>query len=508
MLAQTLYPQTFGRSISKSRNTENLALAESVHDIPPAVAMGDEININKFVGHAARLMDLSAGRIVFRLASGPWKKAQASVPDAISIAEQEFIAYAQNSVATILVGDLTLHPSFSRNPLVINSPHIRSLAAIRINENTHVSSGVLLLFGQRTRKFDKRDEVILQELASLASHEIELLQSTNTANSNRQSMDDNDSRYRTAFENAPVGIAHIGFTGSWLRVNKSLCDTFGYTREELLEGRITDIIHPDDAENSTSLFASLMSGEIDNATFEGRYLRKNGENVWVRATRSLHRDATGEPLHCISIIEDITERKRAEEQQTLMMRELSHRVKNTLATVSAIAQQSSRTASDTASFLDSFEARLQSLASSHNLLSQSNWAKVPLAELIRQQVVLSAGGGQSRVSIDGEAVALDPELSLNVGLILHELATNAMKYGALSRSGGHLDVSWTTFDKAGEKWLKLVWNETCPGFVKPPPQTGFGSFLIDNGLTIGLGGVSERRFEKDGLKCRLEMPVY
>lgn len=508
MLAQTLYPQTFGRNISKSRNTANLALGESVHDIPPVGMMGDEISLNTFVGHAARLMDMSAGRMVFCRADSHWQKAQASVPDAICVAEQEFILFAQNSVAEILIGDLTLHTSLSRNPLVINSPHIRSFAAIRLDSRSHNCSGILLLFGQRVRKFDKRDEVILHELALLASHEIEHLQLTNIAKSNRQAIEDNDSRYRTAFENAPVGIAHIGVTGSWLRVNKSLCDTFGYTREELLECRITDIIHPDDAENSTSLFASLMSGEMDNVTFEGRYLRKNGEHVWVRATRSLHRDATGEPLHCISIIEDITERKRAEEQQTLMMRELSHRVKNTLATVSAIAQQSSRTTSDTVSFLDSFEARLQSLASSHNLLSQSNWAKVPLAELIRQQVVLSAGGGQTRVSIAGEAVALDPELSLNVGLILHELATNAMKYGALSRSGGHLDISWTTYDNGGEKWLKLLWNETCPGFVKPPPQTGFGSFLIDNGLTIGLGGVSERRFEKDGLKCRLEMPVY
>lgn len=196
---------------------------------------------------------------------------------------------------------------------------------------------------------------------------------------------------------------------------------------------------------------------------------------------------------------DITGRIRAEEQQRLLMDELNHRVKNTLATVQAIAVQTLR-ATPPGAFADTFLARLSALASTHDVLTKGQWAGADLGDLVRRTL---APHGLDRVTLEGAPIMLPPQAALSLGLVFHELATNASKYGALSSAGGHLRVAWAAEPLHGEPGLVVDWRETGGPPAEPPTRRGFGSRLIERSVTVDLAGTFVADYRPEGFHCRL-----
>lgn len=304
-----------------------------------------------------------------------------------------------------------------------------------------------------------------------------------------------------AIDQTTVGIVICSHDGIMEFVNPAQCTMTGYTVAELV-GAKPSLYRSDttDPEVYNDMWAKLTAG----CAWRGELLnrRKSGETFWVQLSVTPIRDETGAITHFVGINEDISDRRLAEERQKLMLHELNHRVKNTLATVLAIAGQTSRTTETTSDFMDAFGARLMSLSRTHNLLTEHNWQGAPLDDVLRQAVAPYAGGDSQRVLLEGPPIPLGPIASVTLGLAFHELATNAAKYGALSSGAGRVRVHWYV---QGQEQLRLEWREEGGPPVAPPRRQGFGSIMLQRCLAHELAGLVDLAFPPEGVRCVMEM---
>jgi PAS domain S-box-containing protein len=200
---------------------------------------------------------------------------------------------------------------------------------------------------------------------------------------------------------------------------------------------------------------------------------------------------------------DITENVLAAQRQKLMIDELNHRVKNTLATVQSIAIQTARSNTDPASFAETFQSRIMALSHTHNLLTQSHWEGADLRAILEHE---TEAYGPTRISLNGPPVALEPAVVLSLGMIFHELATNAAKYGALHTPDGRILIDWGLADQRDRK-LKLSWREIGGPKVTVPDRRGFGSRLIERNIRHDLAGEIDLVYAPDGLIAELTVPL-
>ena len=203
-------------------------------------------------------------------------------------------------------------------------------------------------------------------------------------------------------------------------------------------------------------------------------------------------------------VRNVTESKAWAERQDMLLRELNHRVRNTLTVVQAIAHQTRRTSNSLGDFVERFDGRLAALASAHNLLMQSEWKGADLATLARDHVMPYSSDVPNRFRLEGEPLVLPAELATPFGLVLHELATNAAKHGSLSNPDGGIELRWRIIASDGTRDLELTWRE-WGGFVTGPPgRPGFGSTLIE--VAIPNANV-ERKFLENGLICTIRVSL-
>jgi PAS domain S-box-containing protein len=219
------------------------------------------------------------------------------------------------------------------------------------------------------------------------------------------------------------------------------------------------------------------------------------------------RDASGNLVGGINMLVDITERKEAENRQKLLIDELNHRVKNTLATVQSLAGQTARSAGSVQDFVTTFEGRVLALARAHDLLTKRHWQSAPLETLVRDIIAPVTGEAAERVRIAGPSTDLDPRRALNVTMALTELLTNAAKYGALSSAQGFVRVQWSVRGEGETATLDLDWREHGGPRVVPPQRRGFGTRLIERCIRYDLAGETDFRFEPEGVRCRMAIPL-
>ena len=286
---------------------------------------------------------------------------------------------------------------------------------------------------------------------------------------------------------------------SW---NASATRIFGYRAEEMIGESILRIIPPELRAEEDDILAKLRRGErIDH--FETTRVRKDGRRVDISVTVSPLHNSAGTIVGASKVARDISEQKRAAALQRLLFEELNHRVKNTLATIQAIANQSLRRSASPAEFVVSFGGRIHALARAHDLLVKSEMKGSDIADVIREQVLLGPAP-DPRISCTGPSVTLDSRAGVHLSLVLHELATNARKYGALSAPSGRLTIEWQV--EATGPDLFISWREEGVPHVNAPSAHGFGTTLIERTLQSN-GGEASIRYDVGGMVCEMRLPL-
>jgi PAS domain S-box-containing protein len=440
---------------------------------------------------------------------------------------------------------------------------------------------------------------------------------------------DSEARFRATFENAAVGIAHLDPKIRWLRVNEALCRILGYPADELVTKSLQDITHPDDLAADLAHVEDMRDGKLDSYVMDKRYVRKDGVIVWARLTVSCVRNSDGSIDYFVSVVEDITARKHAEEELRkseerfrssvlhsplplllfddreqilalsqswlegsnysseelgriedwtaraygersgevlehirqiistepqaqlaemmirtkdgrerlwsfvssalgaqsdgrrlfvcvaqdvterkahdqhvhLLMHEVNHRAKNMLSLVQAIARQTA--AREPEDFVGRFSERIRALAANQDLLVRNEWQGVDVEDLVRSQLSHFADLVGSRIAVHGRKLHLNAAAAQAIGLALHELATNAGKYGALSVDAGRVDVRWQL---EGDIFT-MSWTERNGPPVSRPKRRGFGSTVIDSMAKLTVGGEIQLDYAPVGLLWRLACPA-
>ncbi len=320
-----------------------------------------------------------------------------------------------------------------------------------------------------------------------------------------EALRESEGRFRGIFEHAATGISITDLEYRFQSCNPAYTAMLGYTEEELRAASFLDLVHPEDREANLMALRQLVAQEIPLFEIVNRYVAKDGKPIWVNKHVSILRDASGAPTRLIALVTDISERKRQEEQVGLLMREVNHRAKNMLALVQAIARQTA--AIDPEVFVERFGERISALAASQDLLVKAEWRGADLHELVRSQLAHFGDLIGSRIEPRGPSLFILASAAQTIGMALHELATNAGKYGALSTFKGRVDIGWSLerTEDGGERFV-MSWRESGGPPVVKPTRTGFGSTVISRMARMSFDADVELDFAPEGLIWRLECP--
>ena len=302
-------------------------------------------------------------------------------------------------------------------------------------------------------------------------------------------------------DDAIVGHSLDGIVTSW---NKGAEKIFGYLADEMACKPISILLPEGEKDAMPGILERVRNDEAIQS-FETVRAAKDGKRIHISLTVSPVRDADGRIIAASTVARDVSDRIRAEQQRTVLMKELDHRTKNTLATVLAIASQTATNAATIGDFIEAFRARLLALANTHNLLSEEHWRSASLRRILATELSpYDHNGDKPRFMLDGENVSLEPAEALALGMAIHELTTNAAKYGALSTPAGRVVVSWNIDRAAAEPMLRLRWVESGGPPVTPPTRRGFGLSLLE---LHAFGDEVCVEFAPQGVRCAISAPL-
>jgi PAS domain S-box-containing protein len=341
---------------------------------------------------------------------------------------------------------------------------------------------------KRLRKDPAEREAALQELAATL-HELTRCRAT-------------IQRYEIALRGSNVTVLTQDRELRYTSISNPM---FGREVKDILGHTDDDIIPAE----SLSAVKALKVAALATGTAKDNELRiHDGSSIrWLDLHVEPLRDAAGDIVGLTCVAVDVTERKEGEAHLRLLMRELTHRSKNLLAVIQAMARQTARHAGSIDGFLEQFSARLQALARSHDLLVQEEWHGVSLNELVRSQLAPYYDHSTSQITLNGPTVMLRPEAAQSLGLALHELAINAVRYGALSAPSGRVSIAWTWQPQREPPVVEILWVESGGPAVGPPAERGFGSLVVERNLARALEADVDLSFGADGVSCRITVPI-
>jgi PAS domain S-box-containing protein len=316
-------------------------------------------------------------------------------------------------------------------------------------------------------------------------------------------------RLRLALDGAELGTFSADFATGRLECDARAAQIHGHNVPPMTIRESRRFVHHDDlARIDAALAEAQRIGGVWNAEYRVMPPPDHphaGKTRWVAVEGSIMHDLQGAPVGLLGVSRDITERKHVEEQQRMLVAELDHRVKNVLATVSAVATQTMGASGSMEDFVGAFEGRLKSMARTHELLSERRWRGIPLAELLRRE--LAPYTGANNAQIGGPDVMLSVEAGQAVSMVLHELATNAAKHGAFSTSEGKVSVQWhRQLNGDARARLVLEWQETGRSCVETESKAGYGMSVICELIPHELAGKVNYVLTPEGARCQLEIP--
>jgi PAS domain S-box-containing protein len=385
----------------------------------------------------------------------------------------------------------------------IRAEHIRGLAFIPLLAHERVI-GKFMTYYERPHRFDNDEIEIAVAIARQIGFSLERVRAEEARRRAEEDLRESEERFRTMSEQAPVMIWISDPSGKCQHLNAMLRTFWNVTDEGLADFDWTSTMHPDDVERIGREMMAATS-ERRSVRVIGRYLNNHGEYRVLQTDARPNFSARGAFRGMIGVNVDITEREEADAQRELLLAELNHRVKNTLAVVQAIAHQTFKGDEiDVTKSRHAFEARLAALAGAHNLLTQARWDSAPLRQIASD--ALSSLRGGERIVLSGPEIRLPPKEALAMALALHELGTNAVKYGALSTDAGRVRVEWQRA-AGSEPTLAVTWREENGPRVAPPVRRGFGTDLIGRALAADLNGDVALDFRPEGLVCSISAPL-
>ncbi|RYF93716.1 MAG: PAS domain S-box protein [Caulobacteraceae bacterium] len=346
----------------------------------------------------------------------------------------------------------------------------------------------------------REQEALLEALSDLAELATERLMADAHRLAVERGRQLDRQRRDLALEAGGLGEFDLDLTEDRVVINEQMKTMTGLSRDSTA-GQKGDVsfkyVHPDDRD--------ALRVEVDRSLkATGRYRAEyrivrpdNGEVRWMMGAGTVVLDGDGQPRKIIGVVQDITDRKRDEEQRETLMAELDHRVKNVLAAVQSLAAQSARRTSSVDGFIDSFSGRLKAMAQAHELLTATRWHGASLGSIVEAEL---GGLGQGQAIWSGPDLFLTPRAANALSLALHELATNAIKYGALSVEGGRVLLDWRKRPDGG---FAIDWQETGGPPVVQPTRTGFGAVLLDRVTGRELGGVGKVTYDRSGVRVHL-----
>lgn len=306
----------------------------------------------------------------------------------------------------------------------------------------------------------------------------------------------------SVLETALDAVCIMDCNGTVIGWNDHAATLFGWSSGEAVGRRLSELIIPprlrEAHERGLAHFLVTGEGPVLDRRIEVSALNSNGDELPVELSITAS-EQFGDLLF-IGFVRDISERNAAAEHQQRLLQESDHRVKNMLTVVSAIARQTAHASNSMEEFFKSFSERLDSLAEAHSLLAGKEWHDVALAALAQQ--VLGADMASGRARYSGPDTLLSASQVLGLSMILHELYTNAVKYGALCTEDGSIELSWSVADSE----VTLMWTECGPSCPTKAPRSGFGQRMIDMAVKSDLGGSIERRWTGDGLSITVRFP--
>lgn len=400
----------------------------------------------------------------------------------------------------IFVPDIAASDESEHVKSTILAENIRSLAFIPLTAKGKVI-GKFMVYHSEVRGCSGPQKALAITIARQLGFSIERVQSEAARRAALNDLVESERRFRLMAEDAPVMIWMCDAAGKCLHLNLMLRQFWGVEESGIASFDWHSSLHPDDVQPVMSRMAAALA-QHETVTVAGRYRNAAGDYRILETVASPRFAADGAFMGLTGVNIDITERVRAEEQRELLLAELNHRVKNTLAVVQGLAYQTFRQ-TDTQP-RKAFDGRLLALAKAHDLLTRSHWESTSMHQLAADTLQLG-GANRQRIRAEGPPVSLKPHAALTMALALHELFTNTLKYGALSCDTGTVSFCWKP--DAEERKLRIEWREHGGPRVTPPKHKGFGSLLLERTLAQDLEGRVELSFAPSGLVCVIEMPL-
>lgn len=311
---------------------------------------------------------------------------------------------------------------------------------------------------------------------------------------------ESERQFRNLAAISPVGIFRANADGKCIYVNARCLEITGMSEAQALGPTWAGAMHPVDVTSVMTMWRSAVERR-EPMTAEYRFQRRNGQTTWVFDHAIPEYDSAGNVSGYVGTIADITERKRSEEQVDLLMGELNHRSKNLLSVAQAVAFHTARE-EDPADFVEAFSERIASLAASHDLLTQNTWEGVDAADLVHSQLAHFGNLLGSQIVLDGPPVRLKPAAAQAIGMALHELATNAGKYGSLTDDKGSVRITWSS-----DNVFRMQWVESGTRTVEPPKKRGFGHKVMVEMAAHQLGATVRLEYPAGGLVWQLSAPL-
>lgn len=358
--------------------------------------------------------------------------------------------------------------------------------------------GKFMTYHRSRRQFDEHGQALAVTIARHLGFSIGRARAEASREAALAELRMSEAHFRHMTDQAPIMIWMSNAEGHCEHLNKAARDFWGVDEDSIGTFDWSTTIHPEDVGHVLAGMGEAMASR-QAVLLRGRYASIAGGWRVLQTEARPRLACDGRFLGMIGVNVDITEQDGIARQRELMLAELNHRVKNTLAVVQAIAHQTFRLEKSSPP-VATFIGRLGVLAAAHDILSRANWESTPMPELVRE-VLARDPAIRSNVRMEGPALLLAPKQALAIALALHELQTNALKYGALSVDRGSVSLQW---NRSAEHGLDIVWQESGGPKVKPPKRRGFGTLMIEQALAADLNGSAHIDFRPEGLVCKIK----